>query len=199
MLRAALAKLIYGGPNIQIGSSFRCDGMPRCLVDPDAKLTVGNNVEFRSGIEIRAHDSARIVIEDGVRIDRGVRILAANKALVRISNGARIGLYSVLNGGDSIHVGRKCLISGFVYLQTSMHRVETPNVAIRDQGYDHAPIQIGDGAWLGSHVVVMPGRVIGMDAVVGSNGVVTRDIADRMIVAGVPARVVKERTDNRIS
>nr|WP_276569060.1 hypothetical protein [Thiocapsa imhoffii] len=80
-----------------------------------------------------------------------------------------------------------------------MHRVETPNVAIRDQGYDHAPIQIGDGAWLGSHVVVMPGRVIGMDAVVGSNGVVTRDIADRMIVAGVPARVVKERTDNRIS
>lgn len=187
-LQARLARLLYAGPNISIGEAFKCDGIPRCLVDQSAQIKIGKNVEFREGVEIRAHNSARIVIDDDVRIDRGVRILAANDSEVRVSTGARIGLYSVLNGGASIHVGHKCLISGFVYLQTSMHRTADSDSAIRDQGYEHGAVQISDGAWLGAHVVIMPGVSVGHGAVVGSNAVVTRDVAAGLVVAGVPAR-----------
>lgn len=187
-LRAHLCRLFYGSDNVSIGHNFRCDGMPRCLVDPDSELVIGNSVEFRSGVEVRVHASARVVIEDGARIDRGVRILATNASLVRIGAGARIGLYSVLNGGDDINVGCKALVSGFVYLQTSMHRFTNQNVAIRDQGYEHGPISVGDNAWLAAQVVVMPEVTIGAGAVVGSNAVVTRNVEPGVIVAGVPAQ-----------
>lgn len=185
---AVLTKLIYEGRNVFIQDGFRCDGIPRILIDDDAELKIGNNVLFRSGVEIRVHKSAKVIIEDNVRIDRGVRILATHDAVVKIGACSRIGLYSVFNGGASIDISKNCLISGFVYLQTSMHRTTNLNLDIADQGYDHDQINIGNGAWLGAHVVVMPGCAIGARAVVGSNAVVTRSVGDSVIVAGVPAR-----------
>ncbi|EQB30879.1 MULTISPECIES: acyltransferase [Sphingomonadales] len=187
---ARLFRLLYGASNVRIGSNFRCDSLPRCLIDPGAQLDIGDNVEFRSGVELRVHGKARLVIEDDVRIDRGVRILAANESVVRIGAGARIGLYSVLNGGDCIDVGEKSLISGFVYLQSSMHRFANSGAAIKDQGYDHGPVSLGQGAWLAAHVVIMPGRNVGANAIVGSNAVVTEDVEPGMIVAGVPAKPI---------
>ena len=195
---AAMTRFLYGADNVLIGDGLLCDGVPRFLVDDTARLVIGSNVQIRSGVEIRVHGSAKVAIEDGVRIDRGVRILGANDAEIVIGSGARIGLYSVLNGGDSISLGRKCLISGFVYLQASMHRFSDSNAAISDQGYDHSPITLGDGCWLGTHVVVMPGRSIGKGAIVGSNAVVTRDVEDGLVVAGVPARSVGNQSAERV-
>ncbi|MBK1649873.1 acyltransferase [Rhabdochromatium marinum] len=196
-LWASLFRLIYGAHNVRIGHNFRCDGMPRCLVDSSAELIIGDDVEFRSGVEVRVHGSAQVLIEDGSRIDRGVRILASNCAVVRIGAGTRIGLYSVLNGGDSIDLGRKCLVSGFVYLQTSMHRFTSLEAPICDQGYDHGSIQIGDGAWLAAHVVIMPGCTVGPDAVIGSNAVVVHNVDPASVVAGIPARKLHDRVSEK--
>jgi len=190
-LSGILTEVLYGAANVSIGRGFRADGVPRCLLDKSARLLIGDHVEFRSGVEIRAHGTSRITIGNGVRIDRGVRILAANEAEIRIEDGSRIGLYSVFNGGDSITVGKNCLVSGFVYLQTSMHRFSEQGIPIRNQGYDHAPIMIGHGAWLAAHVVVMPGVVVGDGAIIGSNAVVTANVDPGCVVGGVPARPLK--------
>lgn len=103
-------------------------------------------------------------------------------------------MYSVLNGGSSISVGVKSLVSGFVYLQTSMHKFDSVGKPIRDQGYDHAEVVVGDGAWLAAHVVVMPGIKIGDNAVVGSNAVVTSDVSANTVVGGVPAKTLSSNT-----
>jgi acetyltransferase-like isoleucine patch superfamily enzyme len=182
---------LYRSSNVQIDDSVTADGVPRILVDRAASLAIGPGVELRSGVEIRVHGTARVIIEEGVRIDRGVRILAANKSVLRIGKGTRIGLYSVFNGGESITIGEKVLISGFVYLLTSMHAFERTDIPIRDQGYTYAPLKIEDGAWLGAHVTVFPGLVLGRGAIVGSNAVVTHDVAPRGVVAGVPARPLR--------
>src|SRR5690606_12089957 len=93
----------------------------------------------------------------------------------------------------SITIGETCLVSGFVYLQTSMHRFTDREVAIRDQGYTHGPIVIGKAAWLAAHVVVLPGITIGPDAIIGSNAVVTQNVTQGKIVAGVPAKPIGDR------
>jgi acetyltransferase-like isoleucine patch superfamily enzyme len=54
-----------------------------------------------------------------------------------------------------------------------------------------APIVIKKGAWLGAAVSVMPGVTIGVNAVVAANAVVTRDVPDNVVVAGIPARPIK--------
>jgi acetyltransferase-like isoleucine patch superfamily enzyme len=53
------------------------------------------------------------------------------------------------------------------------------------------PLIIGDNAWLGRNVAVMPGVHIGVGSVIGANSVVTRDIPSNSFAAGVPARVIK--------
>lgn len=55
-----------------------------------------------------------------------------------------------------------------------------------------ASIVIKRGAWLGAAVSVMPGVVIGENAVIAANAVVTDDVADNAVVGGVPARLIKQ-------
>lgn len=188
----AVVRLIYQSDRVRFGKRFRSDGIPRIMIDPDASIVIGDDVEFRKDIEIRAHGTSQVHIGGNVRVDRGVRLLAANDSRVSVGQGSRIGLHSVFNGGSSITVGEGCLISGFVYLQSSMHRFNVKGIMVKDQGYDHAPIVVGNNVWLAAHVVIMPGRKVGNDAIVGSNAVVTKDVESGHVVAGVPASTIRD-------
>jgi maltose O-acetyltransferase len=55
----------------------------------------------------------------------------------------------------------------------------------------HGPIEIGDGAWIGSRALILPGIRIGSGAVVAAGAVVTKDVAPNTLVAGVPAKFVR--------
>jgi acetyltransferase-like isoleucine patch superfamily enzyme len=57
------------------------------------------------------------------------------------------------------------------------------------------PIHIGEGAWLASRSIVLPGVTIGKGAVVAAGAVVTRDVPADTLVAGVPARIVRHLDD----
>jgi acetyltransferase-like isoleucine patch superfamily enzyme len=54
------------------------------------------------------------------------------------------------------------------------------------------PIRIGRGAWLGARVIILKGVTVGEGAVVGAGSVVTRDVAPYTLVAGNPARFIRE-------
>jgi acetyltransferase-like isoleucine patch superfamily enzyme len=67
------------------------------------------------------------------------------------------------------------------------------------QGVDRiAPVEIGDGAWLGENVVVGPGVRIGRGAVVGANAVVLESVPDHAVAVGAPAHVVRRFGDPRV-
>lgn len=188
-----ITRLVYHGKQLSFGKGLRCDSIPRILIDKTARLKIGDGVELRRNVEIRVHGTSETLIGNKVRIDRGVRILSANESKITIADGARIGLYSVLNGGDSISIGKKSLVSGFVYLQTSMHGYANKHSSVQDQGYDHAPVVLEEDVWLGTHVVILPGVVVGTGSVVGSNAVVNRSVVPHTVVGGIPAKKLKER------
>ena len=116
----------------------------------------------------------------------------SNNSTLKIGSNSSIGLYSVFNGGDDIIIGNSCLISGFVYIQTSMHS-HKKGIFVKAQGFSHSPINIGDDVWLGAHSTILPGCKLGKGSIVGSNAVVTKSISSNEIVAGVPAEKIKER------
>ena len=189
-----MTKLMNLGESVRIGSNFKCDSIPNIWRTAVARVEIGDNVHMRNGVEIRAHQNSHIIIGDNVRLDRGVRILATENAVVHIHSGCSIGLGTVLNGKESITIGKNVLISGYVYIQTSMHRYDAPG-AVKHLGNKCTPVVIEEGAWIGAHAIVMPGTTIGKGAVLGANAVLTKNAENNAIYAGVPAKLIRKRFD----
>jgi len=192
-IKGQLFKLFLSSKKLSIGKNFQCDTWPSLIIDKNAKVIIGDNIQLRRNVEIRAHRNSTIHLEGNNRIDRGVRILANNNAKISIGSNTRIGLYAVLNGGDSIRIGKKVLISGFVYLQTSMHNHQKGS-NVQDQGYKHGVIHLEDDVWLGAHVVVLPDIMIRKGSIIGSNAVVTKSTDKGNVLIGIPAKPINERS-----
>ena len=78
----------------------------------------------------------------------------------------------------------------------TQHVFKDPAVPIIDQSFTSKGIVIRDDVWLGAGVVIVDGVTVGEGAVVGAGSVVTKDIPPGAIAVGVPARVVRYRSDN---
>jgi len=75
------------------------------------------------------------------------------------------------------------------------HRYANPDIPIARQWVDAEPVRIGAGCWLGAGAVVLPGTTLGRNVVVAAGSVVRGEVPDHAVVAGVPARIVRRRTD----
>jgi acetyltransferase-like isoleucine patch superfamily enzyme len=137
-------------------------------------ISVGDGVLIGAGswliVPEQREPGPNIVIGDRVRMNQ-----------TSISAVARVELE------DGVAIARGC------YISDHSHGFDDPEAFIRDQPLERvAPVLIRRGAWLGQNVVVMPGVTIGRGSVVGANSVVRSDVPDRSIVAGTPARVIRE-------
>lgn len=94
-----------------------------------------------------------------------------------------------------IRIGADVLLGPNVQLLTATHPLDA--AARRAKLEAAKPITIGDNAWLGGGVIVLPGVTIGQDAVVGAGSVVTRDVASNTVVVGNPARVVRKLAEKQ--
>ncbi|WDP88522.1 MAG: sugar O-acetyltransferase [Desulfobacter sp.] len=86
-----------------------------------------------------------------------------------------------------ITIGDRTLIGQNVVLSTLNHGFEPEN---RNTTYP-SPIIIGTNVWIGANATVVPGVTIGDNAVVAAGAVVTKDVPANVVVAGVPAKIIK--------
>jgi acetyltransferase-like isoleucine patch superfamily enzyme len=106
----------------------------------------------------------------------------------------KIGKRVFINAGcqfqdqGGIEIGDDVLIGPQTIIATLNH---DPNPEKRG-GMIPKPVKIGDKVWLGARVTICPGVTIGEGAIVGAGAVVTKNVPARTVVAGVPARTIKE-------
>ena len=100
-----------------------------------------------------------------------------------------IGPDCAFTGHAPIDIADEVMIAHKVNLVTAGHPVEPGR---RREYITAAPISIGSNVWIGAAATVLPGVRIGEGSVVAAGAVVTRDVAPATLVAGVPARVVRE-------
>ena len=91
--------------------------------------------------------------------------------------------------GGTIHIGEHVFIGPFCGFYTASHPI---NYTDRNKGLERAlPITVGDNCWFGANVSVMQGVTIGSGCVIAAGSVVTKDIPDNCLAAGVPATIKK--------
>jgi len=89
-----------------------------------------------------------------------------------------------------VRIGDNCFIAPRVSIFTAAHPLDA---ATRISGLEFAkPVTIGDNVWIGGHAVINPGVTIGDNVVVAAGAVVTKDVPPNVVVAGVPARIIRE-------
>lgn len=151
---------------------------------------------------LRAVDIPRrhrnIVLSDGAALDRGVTLLVngspTDEVAIEIGPRVYINRHAMLDACESIRIGADCMIGPFCYITDHDHT----------RGSDGRPatgplragrVLIGEGCWLGAHVVVLKGVTIGPGAVIGAGSVVTKDIPAGVTAVGNPARVIASREE----
>jgi acetyltransferase-like isoleucine patch superfamily enzyme len=116
------------------------------------------------------------------------------KSGITIGRDCLIGEYSVIRGQGGVQIGNRVYTSPFTQIIAVNHVFDDPNQPFIDQGITAEGIVIEDDVWLGAGAVITDGVHVGQGSVVAAGAVVTKDVPPHTIVAGVPARPIREIT-----
>ncbi len=97
--------------------------------------------------------------------------------------------------GGKIHIEDKVLLGPSVHVYTNDHMFGATTASVFDQGYpdpsDNQSVYLRSGCWVGAGVIILRGVEIGQNSVVAAGSVVTKNVPACVLVAGVPARVIR--------
>ena len=160
------------------------------------------NVKYKSGLYIgfgsQIGGGGNVKIGERADIMPYSMIVSLNNGKIEIGSGStvsmytRIGCVGYVKIGENVEMGPNCFIADFNH---EYRMVEKPvkwqgkHFSVKQDGTPN--VYIGDGSWLGTHVVIAGNITIGKHCVIGANSVVTKDIPDYCVAVGIPAKVIK--------
>lgn len=136
----------------------------------------------------------RIVLGDmqsGAHIYSKVAI--HNPRMVKIGRNVVLNDFVHIWGGGGVEIGDNSVIAAGTVITSQTH---DPRALTDGKTYGKTsiwlPVYIGQNVWIGSNAVIMPGIRIGDNAIIGAGAIVTKDVPERSVAVGVPARVTRD-------
>ena len=150
---------------------------PPMLLSHVRFIQIGKSVLIRSGVRLEvlkpvSEAKPQLSIGDYVNIEQDVHIVCRS----RIDIGANVTL------------GARCVIDDMTHPYEDIHDPTKIGHRLSSQ---ETPVRIGAGTFIGIGAVILPGVTIGRHCMIGANSVVSRDVPDFSVAAGVPARILK--------
>lgn len=162
-----------------------------------SRLILGLNINHATGLpcSLRLRANARLTVHGNSEICHGTLVLVSDNAHLEIGHKSYINFNSTVICYDHLTIGSNCAISWNTnILDGNAHELVVDEVARpRTQ-----PVVLGDRVWIGAGAIILPGVIVGDDAVVAAGSVVTADVPSKTVVAGNPARVIREKVTWRL-
>ena len=109
---------------------------------------------------------------------------------VIIGDHTRVGLHNTIIG--PVKIGNHVNLAQSITVTALNHNFEDTKKRIDEQGVSTNPVTIEDDIWIGANAIVLSGVTIGHHSVVAAGAVVTKDVPPHSLVAGVPAKIIKQ-------
>lgn len=182
-------------------------------------LRMNGAAAIEKGVRIRF--ASNVTLERGVYLDQGVYLHACPNGIhigrntlvmhgsvlhvynfrdiphsgIWIGDDSLIGEYNVIRGQGGVRIGSRVFTSPMVQFLAVDHLFDDRTRPFVEQGITARGITVQDDVWIGSGAVVTDGVTIGQGAVVAAGAVVTRDVPPYTVVAGAPARAIRDVGD----
>jgi len=99
---------------------------------------------------------------------------------------------------NNIRIGKNVMMGPNVTIYYSNHKFNRTDIPMNQQGFGEPKITIiEDDVWIGSHVIMTPGRHIKKGTIIGAGSVITKDFPEYSIIAGNPAKIIKSRIEQK--
>lgn len=171
--RANARRLIYKFNNTDPDDEKTRQDALKALFNPDSK-------------------DKKFFVEPPFRVDYGYNISVGNNLQ------ANFGL--VILDCAAVTIGDNCLIAPNVHIYAATHPLDPKHRQDNDDYYELAkPVKIGNNVWIGGQTTICPGVTIGDNCVIGAGSVVVRDVPANVVVAGNPAKVIRQLDVNESS
>lgn len=179
-------------------------GMEYDYTDPEIQDMLRRTRELRETFNAESNPAKRGELLREMLGSCGENVTVQQPVSILYGKHTSVGSDVFINGGctlqDSarITIGDRVVIAPDIKLYCGEHAVDATQRWKRDASgvlklvTTTRPISIGSDVWIGGGVTVLPGVTIGSNVVVGAGAVVTRNVPDNCVVAGVPARVIRE-------
>jgi galactoside O-acetyltransferase len=152
---------------------------------------VGRNLVIRDGVHIE--QPHLVSVGDDVLFNQGVHVDPCGEEIV-IGSKTHFAPYAVLYG--PLEIGSKCAFAAHVVLASIGHTYDLPDVPFVNLPARKKKIVVEDNVWVGANAVIIQGVRIGTGSIIDAGAVVTHDVEPYSVMGGVPARLIRKRTNN---
>ena len=142
--------------------------------------------------------SSDIIIKNNGEISCGKKLILSGYnqlfsfGKLQFGNNVVINEYSRIVAHEKIVIGNNVVIAKFVTMVDHDHSHSFKEDKLVFEGYDLAPIVVGDNVWISDKVTILKGVTIGENVIIAANSVVSSDVPDNSIVGGIPAKIIKK-------
>ena len=151
----------------------------------------GKSVVIEAGVRFKITDGGTLKVGEGTTFKRNCVVIVKRGTLLVGAN-SFIGWGSIICANEQIKIGDNALVAEYVTIRDQNHGMDPAIGPYCSQPMTTSPVVIHDNVWIGAKASILAGASIGSNSIVGSNSVVTKNIEPNIVVAGVPARKLRE-------
>lgn len=162
------------------------------------QIHFGKNLRLAENVKLDALSEDGICFGDNCSVGINTRIECTGSFSFlgkgfKCGNNCGLGTDSFYGCAGGIELGDDVIVGNFVSMHSENHNCSDTEIPIRLQGTTHKGIKIGNNVWIEAKVTILDGVHIGNGCVIGAGSVVTKSFPDNSVIAGVPAKIIKER------
>ncbi|MGH9085502.1 MAG: acyltransferase [Acidimicrobiales bacterium] len=174
------------GPQHRLGRQFAAFGEGSLICFPPGDNLGQEHISIGAGTLVAPNVTMSVGMAPRQPLPTG-----ASSPVLRIGNRCLIGRGSHLVAHRSVTIGDDVITGPNCYVTDQNHVYADPDTPIGRQWPTEDPVEIGRGSWLGTGAVILPGTRLGRNTVVAAGAVVHGTFPDHVVLAGIPATVVR--------